>query len=140
MRRTPLFNPLLRSALAAILLLGLIAGAANAAKPTPTATATLSARLCELVVGYSWSKFSGKKLVATVGLYDRTVSGDVEISHMDFGGQSGRLGNVSYLASLTAGAYPDGRTLVVLGSLKDSRGNPVAGSNSESATLSSTCG
>ena len=129
------------AALAAVLLIGLVvAGPASAARPVPLAIATLSARFCELVVGYNWTKFSGKNNTATVGLYERTTTGDVNLSSQSFTEQIGRVGAVAYVASLTADSYPLGRTLVVLGSLTDKTGQLVPGSAVESATIVTSCG
>jgi hypothetical protein len=129
------------AAAAVVLLVGLVAaGPASAVRPVPVATATLSPRLCELVVGYNWTRFSGRNLTATVGLYERTDTGDVNLSSQSFTGQVGRVGAVSYLASLTADAYPLGRTLVALGSLTDKAGQVLPRSSVESATIVSTCG
>jgi hypothetical protein len=130
------------AAFAAVLLVGLVVAApVSAVKPTPVATATLSERLCALIVGYNWSRFPGRRLVATVGLYERSGTGDVNLSSQSFADQVGRLGAVSYLTSLTADAFPGGRTLVVLGSLTDTKtGQLVPGSSVESATTVSTCG
>ena len=130
-----------QAAIAAFLLLGLaLAGPVSAGKPVPTATATLSDRLCEIVVGYNWTRFSGKNLVATVGLYERTLSGDVSVSEQSFAGEVGRVGAESILVSLTADVHPGGRDLVVIGSLTDKNGQEVAGSRDESDVVNSTCG
>jgi hypothetical protein len=131
-----------QAAMAAFLLLGLVLAApVSASKPVPTATATLADRLCEILVGYNWTKFSGRNLVATVGLYERTVSGDVAISEQSFPDEIGRVGAESFAVSLTADQAPGGRDLVVIGSLTDTKsGQEVAGSRDESDIVNSTCG
>lgn len=132
---------LLRAAIPAILLLGLIAAPVSAARPVPTASATTAERTCGFVVSYSWARFAGKGLIATVGLYERVGSVDTALSVQGFEGEVGRTGSVSLLVNLTVDAVPDGRILVVRGSLTDARTSlPVAGSAAESATVVSTCG
>jgi hypothetical protein len=132
---------LLRAALPALLLAGLIAAPVGAAKPQPNAMASVSSRGCEFVVSYSWAKFAGRNLVATVGLYERSDAGDQVLDIQSIDGQVGRTGSVSFLVSLTADVHPEGRTLLAIGALTDPKtAAEVAGANAESATIESTCG
>ena len=128
------------AALPAVLLLGVLAGPATAARPVPTATATVSNRLCDFLVGYNWTKFKGRDLTAVLGLYDRTASGDVLIQEQSVEDQIGRTGSFAFGVSLEANVFPEGRTLVARGELMDRKSQPVADSADESEGLNSTCG
>jgi len=135
------YRRILRTAVLALLLAGVVAGPVNAGKPQPSANATLAERTCNFVVSYSWSKFPGKNLIATVGLYERTASGDVLITSQSLDRQVGRTGSVGFVVPMTADQNPGGITLVAIGDLTDSKtSQTVAGSSAESATLTTTCG
>jgi hypothetical protein len=125
----------------ALLLLGVLAAPVGAAKPTPSAAASLAGRGCSFAVSYNWSKFSGRHLVATIGVYAQTASGESPIQTAAFPDQLGKSGSVSSFFTLTADVYPAGGTLVARGQLVDAKSQKrVAGSDVVSEPQLSPCG